>query len=987
MPVLANLAPELDLVEGDGPTLIDGDVSVSDAEQDWDGGYVIVRGMAPDDLISLLDGGQITLDTLDIIYGGQVVGSWFQAPGGDFVIQFNANADNAAVEAVIESLQFEAPGDSPEFYRELTIDVFDGSGNEATVGPAMFPLGPNDPFSGFDFGSTAKIALADLDLDGDLDAIVAVYGDGFHVLHNNGSTQAPDISDDGQASIIGSVGNAAGLTLMDYNGDGWIDLIVGQYDGTLKLFLGDYAENFVEQTGVDNPFAGIDVYGGASPGFADLNGDGFLDIVIARGGGRFDYFTGDGSGYVQQTGAANPLSGFVNYGGMQSVSFADVDGDGDMDFIAGNGEGSAMLFVNTGTVNSPTFTRTTSSFQTQDIGMGSQPVFADIDGDGDLDIVVAYADGTIEAQLQAPASPSIEIFVEGEDDVATVVDESPTGDATGPISINLLDNDSDVDTTLMIVNAEVDGQPVVIEDTTVLEDGTQFTINADGSVTLTPGAAAAGLGGAGSGASNTSLTYVITYTLMGGETGTATFTVSGVDDADLLDGTAGIDVILAGVGADIVNGLDGDDDLSGEAGNDRLFGGLGEDTLSGGANSDFLDGGAGADAMSGGAGDDIYIVDDGSDAVIELSSGGSDRVRASVFHQLTAQVENLQLIGSANIGGFGNELANQIDGNSGDNVLNGLAGNDLIRGAGGADELSGDDGNDQLLGGDGEDLLFGGNDNDILQGGADNDRLEGAAGLDSLDGGAGDDDLFGGAGNDKLVGGDGDDFLSGGADNDTLTGGVGADILAGGVGDDTYIVDDYSDTLVEAPLSGNDIVKATVTWTLSDHFERLILDGSGDIDGTGNGEANQITGNSGANTLDGGFGNDILNGGLGNDILIGGHGADTLIGGGGSDTFLIGEVSVARSSEASFIETDSISDYAIGLDIIDLSAIDAIASTSGIDDSFSVVSAFNGEAGQLVLTFSGGITTLQLDVDGDGKADYRLRINGDVRADTSDWLL
>ncbi|NBB15113.1 hypothetical protein GVN21_07055 [Caulobacter sp. SLTY] len=238
-----------------------------------------------------------------------------------------------------------------------------------------------------------------------------------------------------------------------------------------------------------------------------------------------------------------------------------------------------------------------------------------------------------------------------------------------------------------------------------------------------------------------------------------------------------------------------------------------------------------------------------------------------------------------------------------------------------------------------------------------------------------------------MVGGDGDDFLSGGADNDTLTGGVGADILAGGVGDDTYIVDDYSDTLVEAPLSGNDIVKATVTWTLSDHFERLILDGSGDIDGTGNGEANQITGNSGANTLDGGFGNDILNGGLGADILIGGHGADTLIGGGGSDTFLIGEVSVARSSEASFIETDAISDYAIGLDIIDLSAIDAIASTSGIDDSFSIVSAFNGEAGQLVLTFSGGITTLQLDVDGDGKADYRLRINGDVRADTSDWLL
>jgi Ca2+-binding RTX toxin-like protein len=986
MPVLADLAPELDLVEGDGPTLIDSDVSVSDAEQDWDGGGLIVRGMTPNDIVDLLDGGQITLDIFDVIYGGQVIGSWLRSPDGDFVVRFNANATNSAVEAVIESLQFDAPGDAPDDYRMLTIDLFDGALNTANVGSAMFPqVGADDPFNGMVFDSTARVALGDLDKDGDLDAIVSVYGDGFHVLRNNGTAQAADFADEGSASI--SVGNAAGLTLMDYDGDGWLDLIVGGYDGTLKLFLGDFAENFVEQTGVDNPFAGIDVYGGASPGLADLDGDGFLDIVVADGGGRFDYFAGSAGGFIQQTGANNPLDSFRSYGGMQSVSFADVDGDGDLDFIAGNGEFSASLYVNTGTAGAPSFSPTTSSFYTDDISLGSQPVFADIDADGDLDVVIGYSDGTVQVHLQGLASPSIEIYVEGEDDVATVVDDTPTGAADGPIQANLLSNDSDVDTTLMIVMAEIDGQPVVIDGPTDLADGTRFTINSDGEVTLEPGAAATGLGAAGSGATNTSLTYVITYTLMGGETGTATFTVSGVDDADLLDGTTGDDIILAGIGADIVNGLDGDDQLSGQDGADRLFGGLGADDLVGGAGADMLDGGVGADVMAGGSGDDLYIVDDTSDIVTELGSEGIDRVRASVFHALTAQVENLQLIGSANIDGFGNSLANQIDGNSGDNALNGLAGNDLIRGAAGADELRGDAGNDQLLGGDGEDSLFGGNDNDILQGGADNDLLEGGAGVDSLDGGAGDDDLDGGAGNDRLLGGDGDDFLSGGANNDTLIGGAGTDVLGGGEGDDTYIVDDLSDTLVEAPLAGNDIVKSTVTWTLADNFERLILDGSGDIDGTGNGEANQITGNSGANTLDGGFGNDVLSGGLGNDVLIGGHGSDVMTGGGGFDVFVIQGVSVGRSSQGSIIETDTISDFVIGEDFIDLLAIDAIASTTEFNDAFTIVSAFNGNAGQMVLNFSGGITTVALDVDGDAKADYRLRINGDVRAEAENWFL
>ena len=130
-----------------------------------------------------------------------------------------------------------------------------------------------------------------------------------------------------------------------------------------------------------------------------------------------------------------------------------------------------------------------------------------------------------------------------------------------------------------------------------------------------------------------------------------------------------------------------------------------------------------------------------------------------------------------------------------------------------------------------------------------------------------------------------------------------------------------------------------------------------------------------------------MSGGLGNDTLYGGLGNDIMTGGGGIDTFVVFGESVFTSSAPGgrVIETDTISDYAIGQDIIDLSGIDAIA--GGTNDAFTIVSAFDGTAGRMTLNFAGGITTVLLDIDGDRIADYRLRINGNVTGDTDDWVL
>ncbi|MCP9783258.1 calcium-binding protein [Cyanobium sp. WKJ7-Wakatipu] len=123
-------------------------------------------------------------------------------------------------------------------------------------------------------------------------------------------------------------------------------------------------------------------------------------------------------------------------------------------------------------------------------------------------------------------------------------------------------------------------------------------------------------------------------------------------------------------------GLMGDDYLSGLEGSDLLIGGLG---------NDFIDGGLGDDLLEGGLGNDHYVVDSGSDSVVELIAQGQDLVRATSDYLLPANVETLLLAGVANISGMGNSLNNLIQGNKGNNVLDGGGGVDTLIGSSGSD--------------------------------------------------------------------------------------------------------------------------------------------------------------------------------------------------------------------------------------------------------------------------------------------------------------
>ncbi|MEP9401705.1 calcium-binding protein [Sphingomonas sp. VNH70] len=446
---------------------------------------------------------------------------------------------------------------------------------------------------------------------------------------------------------------------------------------------------------------------------------------------------------------------------------------------------------------------------------------------------------------------------------------------------------------------------------------------------------------------------------------------------NVLDGGAGADSLAGGLGNDtyvIDNAGDTVTELAGE-GIDTVQSSIGyviganvenltltgtanlsgtgnalANVLTGNGGNNVLDGGAGADTLVGGAGDDSYIVDNTGDIVTESSGQGTDTVRSAVSYALSANVENLVLTGTANLTGFGNTLANTLTGNAGNNVLDGYTGADTMIGGLGNDTYVVDNAGDlvvenagegtdtvqsamgYILGANVENLTLTGAANvngygnalaNVLTGNSGNNYLDGGAGADAMQGGAGNDiyvvDNAGdvvtenaGEGNDLVlsaisytlganvewlnltgwdenIDGTGnalDNVLTGNNGNNVLDGGAGQDALIGGMGNDTYVVDNVGDVVTEAAGEGTDTVRSSVAFALGANVENLILTGTADIDGTGNGLANVLTGNAGNNILDGGVGADTLAGGLGDDSYVVDDAGDTVTenAGEGTDT-------------------------------------------------------------------------------------------------------
>lgn len=132
----------------------------------------------------------------------------------------------------------------------------------------------------------------------------------------------------------------------------------------------------------------------------------------------------------------------------------------------------------------------------------------------------------------------------------------------------------------------------------------------------------------------------------------------------------------------------------------------------------------------------------------------------------------------------------------------------------------------------------------------------------------------------------------------------------------------------------------------------------------------------------GGHQGDQISGGFGDDTLTGSQGADTLFGSLGSDTFVY-----VRAADSTKKAADTIGDFDASADHIDLSAIDARTDAGG-DQAFHLVNHFTGHAGQLALVFdsSQGVTHVEGDIDGDGRADLWIDVAGQL-TDTTGFVL
>lgn len=303
----------------------------------------------------------------------------------------------------------------------------------ASVG--VFDPHPTTPAFGPSDGWTRSVVLGDLDGDGDLDAVVvSLFVAPNSVWLNDG---VGNFSAHPTTPTFGSM-LASDVKLADLNGDTFLDAFVVA-SGRNQVFLNDGAGNFTQVTNAVPLVLGV----GSAVALGDVNGDTHIDAVVTYlGESDTRVFLNNGSG-VFTSGSSIAVENSAD------VVLGDVNGDGDLDaIIAGFAGGAQSVWLGNG---DGTFIAGGM------FGAGNSRALAlgDIDGDNDLDVIVANDDD--EAQT---------VWLNDGSGAFSAHPAVPTFGSGFSWDIVLVDIDGDNDLDIVVANEDEQAQTVWLNDGT-----------------------------------------------------------------------------------------------------------------------------------------------------------------------------------------------------------------------------------------------------------------------------------------------------------------------------------------------------------------------------------------------------------------------------------------------------------------------------------------------------------------------------------------